>query len=159
MKWICISFFFIFSLTNQYGQGFKPEEYFRDQRERIIFNPDSTFLYSNYYSRKLAYGKWEFSDDTIFLKQLIVFDTLYYNDTIGYLLDQPVVKHGKIQVLSYDIIPEYFYRYINTPSEQLAALSVAELKMKKLYYKKDRLYEFDESGKIRRKKDYFQRKQ
>ena len=47
-----VNFLTILSFTNQYGQGFRIGEYSNGQGGKIIFNSDSTFLYSNYFARK-----------------------------------------------------------------------------------------------------------
>ena len=155
MKSILLYILLITSCANIYGQGFTIGFYNDNHNSSIKFEEDSTFFYQYrfHHGSAEAYGKWTMHLDTIILNQVIVYDILIYDDTVGYLFDEPIVEYNKIsRFQSKDFKIDTIYNIFSVLPFLAAIYPLADFKTKKYLYKKDRLYKLDDNGKVVRKK-------
>ncbi|MCK5856359.1 MAG: hypothetical protein KAG64_02650 [Bacteroidales bacterium] len=141
---ILILFLFFTTSTKKNEVAGSYHDYFGSS---IQLNSNHTYNYhwSLCMNHSWIQGQWEMSDDTILLNPILVFDTIYYFDSLQY-------KYSDSLVLSLDSIPEHI-----TPNknEGVAILSGGQNlygSPRKLFYKDGKLFNIDKEGKVQRGK-------
>jgi len=146
---------FIFTLTlvgSSSGQDIKIGKYHNFFSSNLTLNSDSTYFYSYRFDLTSSWsiGKWTISNDTIYLKNIPIFDTVNYSDTIGNF--KP--SFGDSLILSMDEKPERISSGGAIGSLISSGGQNRTLNPVKLFYKNDKLYEVKQNGKLIKKKIY-----
>ncbi|WP_026704047.1 hypothetical protein [Flavobacterium soli] len=112
---------------------------YRGAHKAIVLNKDSTFFYNSGVDMYVSWasGKWKCSNDTIYFEVIPIYDTIR------------IVGEKERVYRSTDRIANLF-----TNSEDVYSAFAYQLEtLDRMFYKKDRLYEVDNKGKLIKKKE------
>tara|TARA_B000000441_G_C21669352_1_gene306341 strand:+ start:170 stop:664 length:495 start_codon:yes stop_codon:yes gene_type:complete len=107
----------------------------------LYLKPDSTFKHTWRFDLTSSWtsGKWFLNNDTLFLKKVLVYDTLVLDETspkLDSLVLSPDEVSGIITILEYDL------------SEGSSGGQNRQPIPEKLYFKNEKLYSIDKDGKL-----------
>ncbi len=148
---ITIILFLILTVSSS-GQVIKTGKYHNFFSSELTLNPDSTYYYAYHFdlSSSWSSGKWTINNDTIYLINIPIFDTVNYNDSIGSFKPSP----GDSLILSMDQKSER----ISSGSAIISLICSGGQNRSpnpvKLVYKKEKLFEVGQNGKLIKKRIY-----
>lgn len=113
----------------------------------LQLKPDSSFKYTWRFDLELSWntGKWTIKNDTIYLRTILVYDTLRYVNVNGKVIDTFILAECETPAV-----------ITKNDLDHPMALSTGgqnrQTPPKKLYYFHDKLFEIDTNGKLIKKK-------
>ncbi len=134
--------------VSTFGQKMIAGKYCDYFDSHLSLNTDSTWDYSYHFdlTSSWSYGRWKINNDTVFLINTPIYDTVRYFDSINKTIDTLVLSIDK---KSEQIILDTAIGY-DMQSGGQNRVPVP----KRLYYKNDRLYEISDNGQLKEKKVY-----
>lgn len=141
--------FLIFSSSLLHGQTNVSGNYHNYFGRKLILNSDSTYNYSYHFDlgSSWSYGKWIIKNDTVYLSNIVVYDTTSYQDT---LKDGNIAQKTEV-LLSSDDKPDSISQgetFINLIYGGQNRLPYPE----KLFFKRNRIYDFKINGRLNHKR-------
>lgn len=114
--------------------------------QELTLLSDSTFEFTvrGHLDTKWSKGIWERVNDTLFLKVVPVYDTLFHQDNIGVASTQLVLSWNNIS----ESVTDKQYK----PNEDVLGGQLVNLDFQKLFFKKGRLYLLKKNGQLSRSK-------
>jgi hypothetical protein len=143
---ILLTLLILFFFNNASGQDIAGD-YYDFFGSTLQLKPDSTFKYTWRFDLASSWtkGKWRIENDTIYLKNIPVYDTLkYHSIEKGYKTDSLVLSMDESSGV---VTPEEFVISSISGGGQ-ARKEIPD----KLYYRRGRLYLVDQNGDLVRKK-------
>jgi hypothetical protein len=115
--------------------------------ESFYLKEDSTFEFTWFFDLASSWtnGRWQISNDTIYIKPKIIFDTLEIKNTDGIIVDTLVVSSGPIGSKIDSI--EYISSFIGGGGQNW------RIPPSKLYFKNKKLYLVMDNGKINKRRE------
>ena len=128
------------------------QDYFTDE---LGINSDSTFKYTFRFDLEYSWtkGTWKVSNDTIYFKTILIFDTIRYKDEKTKLIvDSLFLSIDEKPNLGFDSI--FFYIDGKKELAQVENFKVqnTHLAPERLFYRKHKLYIILKNGKLRKDK-------
>ena len=150
MKNLILTLLVVYIVSTTHGQNVYVGTYVEHYGNNIQLFSDSTFKFSGGYPKYYwANGKWRVSNDTLYFSFVPVYDTISYYDTLRFTDNS---KRVKIYSLVFSCDDQSTLITENQEmTETPFSFQESRIVPKKLFYKKDVLYDFDLEGKIIKK--------
>lgn len=156
MKKLIILILGVLPILNLFGQNQICGKYLNHLGQKLELRPDSSFLYE--YRWGLAcdevVGKWEIKNDTLYLNEVITYDTIYYKDTTELISGTLIYFTKKKMIRSEDDKIDVFYNrtdLLNVPSIPRNK----SFDIRKLYIKRNKLFKVRNIGEIKSTKKIY----